>query len=120
MRLIFWLIRFLVLLVVQLLLSLLAAVFRFLLLPLLLAVISLLGSLVFFSISAVVTGPRHFIDRQAGEWTEQIYEGSNNRDHLSQVFQFCRVLVGTLIVLGWSLAGFFTYTILRVVFVFFT
>src|SRR5688572_9354475 len=132
MNLLFRFIRFLVLSVFQLLVVVMTTIFRFLVLvvltavlrfvlwPVLVAIMRLIWSLLFFSLTATVNGPRRFIDRLAGEWTERIYEGSITRDHLNEVFQLCRFLVGTLIVLGWLVSGFFTYQILRVVFGFFT
>ena len=116
---IFRLIGFFILALLNLLGFLLGVIFRVLLLPILVAVFWLIRSLMFFSITATVNGPRQFIDRRAGEWTERIYEGSTAREHLSEVFQLCRILVGAIIVLGWVVAGLFTYTMLRVYFALF-
>ena len=108
----FWLLR--------ILLYLLVLLFRFLVVPLLTLVVRLLRSLVSLSLTATVHGPRGFIDRLAGEWTERIVELTENRRHIAEIFQLCRVLVGTLVVLGWVVATIFTVSILRVVFGFFT
>jgi hypothetical protein len=116
----FRIIGFLVLTVLELLVFLSRVTLQVLLLPLLVAVLWLIRSLLFFSITATVSGPRQFIDRRAGEWTERIYEGSATRDHLGEVFQLCRILVGAIIVLGWVVAGLFTYSLIRVYFGLFT
>ena len=112
--------RFLFLLLLRLLLALLILLFRGLLLPLFLLVLRLLRGLVSLSMSATIHGPTGFIDRLAGEWTERIVQITENRKHMAEVFQLCRLLIGTLIVLGWLVAGFFTVSILRIVFGFFT
>jgi hypothetical protein len=112
--------RFLFLLLLRLLLGLLSLLFRLLLMPLFLIVFRLLRGLVSLSMSATVHGPIGFIDRLAGEWTERIVQITENRKHVAEVFQFCRFLIGALIVLGWLVAGFFTVSILRIVFGFFT
>jgi hypothetical protein len=117
---IFRIIGFLILVLLRFLASLSGVVFRVFLLPIISIVVWLFRSLMLFSLTATVSGPRQFIGRLAGEWTERIYERSLTREHLSEVFQLCRVLVGTLIVFGWLVAGFFTFNILRVVFGFFT
>ena len=132
MNLIFRSLRFLFLSVFQLLMAaittifrflvlvVLTAIFRFVLWPVLALILRLIWNSLFFSLTATVNGPGQFIDRQAGEWTERIYEGSATRDHLVEVFQLCRFLAGLIIVLGWLLTGFFTVSILRIVFGFFT
>ena len=119
MNLLFRFIRFLVLLVASALFNVLITAFRFLLLPLLIAVLGTLFNLVFLSIRATVNGPARFIDRLAGEWTRRIFDRVDDREHIHEVYQICRVLVGALIVLGWSITGFFTVEILRIVFGFF-
>ena len=118
-----WMFRvmgFLILALLNLLLFLLSVVLRTLLVPIFVAILWLIRSLMLFSITATINGPRQYIDRRAGEWTERIYEGSSSREHMSGVFQLCRLLVGIIIVLGWLVSGFFTYSIVRVYFVFFT
>jgi hypothetical protein len=116
MSLLFRLIRFLLSLIWQVLLNLTLAVFRFLLLPLLVWVLRLGSTLVFFSFRATVNGPTRFADRLAGEWTQRILDLVDDREHIHEVYQLCRILVGAIIVLGWLIAGFFTVEILRVVF----
>ena len=90
-----------------------------LLLPVLLMVLRGLRSLVSMSFTATINGPTRFIDRLAGEWTERIHEGANNREHIYEVYQLCRFVAGVLIVLGWLISTLFTVEILRVVFAFF-
>src|SRR5687768_6090736 len=100
MNLILRFIRFLVSLIWQVLLNLTLAVFRFLLLPLLIAVLRLGNTLVFFSFRATVNGPTRFIDRLAGEWTQRVLDLVDDREHLHEVYQLCRLFVGGLIILG--------------------
>lgn len=119
MNLLLRLIRFLLSLIWQILLNLALAVFRFLLLPLLIAVLRLGSTLVFFSFRATVNGPTRFVDRLAGEWTQRVLDSVDDREHIHEVYQLCRLLVGGLIVLGWVITGIFTVEILRVVFGFF-
>lgn len=104
------------LLVVRILLRLAVAAFLWLLLPLVVLVFGLLRSLFLLSLTAAVNGPTRFINRLAGEWTERFHERVDNREHIHQIYQLCRFLVGTLIVLGWLVATLFTIVILRVVF----
>ena len=110
MRLFLWLL--------QLLLALLLVLIR-LILPFLLMALRGLRGLVLISFTATVNGPTRFIDRLAGEWTERVHEGADNREHLFEVFQLCRFLIGAIIVLGWLVATFVTVEMLRVVFGFF-
>src|SRR5688572_15707165 len=107
------LLRFLIILVLNILLWLLSVLVRFVLLPLLIAVLRLLRDLVSLSFSATVNGPTRFIDRLAGEWTEKIVESVENRDHIHEIFQLCRFMAGALIIFGWIFIGFFTATLLR-------
>lgn len=113
------LLRFLVIWMLKFLVWLLTFLARFLLLPLLIAVLRLLRDSVSLSFSATVNGPTRFIDRLAGEWTEHIVELVENRDHIHEIFQLCRFMAGALIIFGWIVIGFFTVTLLRIVFGFF-
>jgi hypothetical protein len=128
MNLIFRFIRFVVLSIFHLLIALISAIFRFLVLvviagifrfvlwPFLVAVFRLLRDLLFLSFRATVNGPTRFIDRLAGEWTQRIFALVDDREHIHEVYQLCRLLVGVLVVLGWIIATLFTVEILRVVF----
>ena len=69
MNLLIQLLRFLTLLLLNLVFSLVAVLLRFLLLPLFIAVLLVLRSLISLSFTATVNNPRKFIDRLAGEWT---------------------------------------------------
>ena|SRR5690349_23375102 len=120
MNLLFRSIRSLLLLIASVLFNLLLTLCRFLLLPLLIAVLGALFNLVFLSIQATVNGPGRFIDRLAGEWTRRIFDRVDDREHIHEVYQIYRVLVGGLILLGWSVTGFVTVEILRLVFGLFT
>jgi hypothetical protein len=119
MNLLFRFSRFLLSLVWQVLLNLAIAVFRFLLLPLLIAVLRFGSTLVFFSFRATVNGPTRFVDRLAGEWTQRVLDLVDDREHIHEVYQLCRLMIGVLIVLGWTVTGFFTVEMLRIVFGFF-
>jgi len=119
MNLFFRFLRFLFLLVASVLFNFLFTILRFLILPVLIALLGALFNLVFLSIQASVNGPARFIDRLAGEWTRWIFEQVDDREHIHEIYQICRVLVGGLIVLGWFVTGIFTVEILRVVFAFF-
>lgn len=119
MNLIVRILGYLVLGILNLLGVLLATIFRFLLLPILIGLFLVLRRLIIFSFTAFVNGPRQYIDRLAGEWTERIHEGADNRNHIYQIFQLCRFIVGTIVVLGWIVSTLFTLIILRVVFAFF-
>jgi hypothetical protein len=112
-------IRFLVVSAIRVLFSLSVILTRLILLPLLLATIRLTGSLIFFSFSATVNGPRQFIDRLAGEWTQSFHETVHDRSHIHEIYQLCRILVIARMVLGWVVLIAFTVAILRVVFGFF-
>ena len=119
MRLIFRFLRVLVLWVSRFLISLIIAVFLHYIMPFLLTTLRFLRRWVLFSFTATVNGPRKYINRLAGEWTERIHEGSENRDHIHQVYQLCRFLVVAIVVLGWLVAGVFTYLLFRVAYGFF-
>ena len=119
MKLLFRLLGVLVLAAGRLLLLLLVTIFQILLLPILIIAFRLLQRLIFFAFTAIVNNPRQYINRLAGEWTERIHEGSVNRNHMNEVFQFCRFLVGAIVVLGWLVAGVFTYLLFRVAYGFF-
>ena len=119
MNLLFRFIRFLFLSILQILLNLTITICRLLLLPLLIAVLRLGSTLVFFSFRATVNGPTRFVDRLAGEWTQRVLDLVDDREHLHEVYQLCRLMVGGLIVLGWIIIGLFTVEILRVYFAFF-
>src|SRR5687768_15268749 len=67
LRFILWLIRGLAFLIFYLLLLLAEALWRFILLPVIVLQIQAFRSLVFFSLRASVNGPRRFLDRVAGE-----------------------------------------------------
>jgi hypothetical protein len=112
-------IRFLVSLIWQVSLSLALVIFRLLLWPFLIAVLRLGSTLVFFSFRATVNGPTRFIDRLAGEWTQRVLDLVDDREHIREVYQLCRLMVGGLIVLGWVIAGLFIVEVLRVYFAFF-
>ena len=107
MRFLFWLLRTLFFLLVTLL---------GLLLPVLLFVLRALRDLVAMSFAATVNGPAPFTDRLAGEWTQQLIELGAPLDHIDPIFQFCRLVARSIIVLGWLISIVFTMQILRVVF----
>jgi len=113
------LLRFLALSAFNLLIRLIAVLIRFILLPILQATLRVLLALIFTSFAATVNGPRQFIDRLASEWTRRIIELVDGRDHIDQIFSFCRLMAGTMIVLGWLVSILFTVAILRVVSSFF-
>jgi len=119
MNLFFRFIRFLFLFILQILLNLTITICRLILLPLLIAVLRLGSALVFFSFRATVNGPAHFVDRFAGDWTRRVLDLVDDREHIHEVYQLCRLIVACLILLGWILTGVFTVEILRVVFGFF-
>ena len=104
--------------VIRFLAALLVVLIR-LLLPFVLAVLRVLRDLVSISFAATVNDPRQFIDRLASEWTRRIIELVDGRDHIDQIFSFCRLMAGTMIVLGWLVSILFTVAILRVVSSFF-
>lgn len=116
MNLLIKLLRFLSLLVLNLLFSFIAVLFRLLLLPLLVAVFRLLQALVSLSFTATVNNPRNFIDRVAGEWTQWLLGLGVDRQYLDQMYGLCRFLAVSTVVLGWVIATIFTVAILRVVF----
>ena len=120
MNLLFRLIRFLFLLVASVLFNLLLTIFRFLVLPVIIAILGALSNLVFLSILAAVEGPTRFIDRLAAEWTRRLLQRGAPMDHIDQMYGSCRVMVGAMIVLGWIVSTLFTVEILRIVFGLFT
>src|SRR5688500_786589 len=105
MNLIFRFIRFLFLSIYHLLVDVLSAIFRFLvfvvmvgiirsiLWPFLVAVFRIVRDWIFLSFTAAANGPRRFIDRLAGEWTERVIERVEERNHINEIFQLCRFLV---------------------------
>jgi hypothetical protein len=119
-RFILWLIRLLAVVIFFLIIRLMEAAFRFVLFPLFMAVLRVFRGLIFLSFRATVNGPTRFIDRRAGEWTQMIVDSVDDRAHIHEIYQLCRFVVGTMIVLGWIVSGIFTVTLLRVVFGFFT
>ena len=104
--------------VIRFLAALLVVLIR-LLLPVVLAVLRVLRDLVSISFAATVNDPRQFIDRLAAEWTRRLLELGAPRDRIDQIFSFCRLMAGTMIVLGWLVSILFTVAILRVVSSFF-
>jgi hypothetical protein len=119
MNLIMRFIRFLAVSALNVLWRLIAIFFQLILLPLLIAVLRLCSGLVFLSFRATVNGPTRFVDRLAGEWTQRVLDLVDDREHIHEVYQLCRLMVGLMIFLGWVVATFFTVEILRVVFGFF-
>ena len=111
--------RFLLLWLLRVLLAVFVMLFRLILFPIILVILRLLRRLVSLSFSATASGPSGFIDRLAGEWAERIVGVVENREHINEIYQFCRILVGTIVVLGWVVSGYFTYQVLRIVFGFF-
>ena len=116
MNLLFRFIRFLLVSILQILVSLTITICRLLLLPPLLAVLRLGSALVFFSFRATINGPTRFIDRLAGEWTQRILDLVDDREHIYEVYQLCRLMAGGLIVLGWIVSTLFTVVIFRVIY----
>jgi hypothetical protein len=119
MNLLLRVLRFFVLLAFSLLGNFLAFLARFLLLPMLLAVLRVLRDLIFISLAATVNGPAQYRDRLAAQWTGQIIHLGADRNWLDRIYIFCQFIVGSAIVLGWSFSILFTVLILRVVFGFF-
>lgn len=119
MNLLFRLLRFLARLIFIFFFHLIAAFTEFILLPMFLTTLRLMLTLMSFSFSATVNGPRQFIDRQAGEWTRQLIDLDDSREHINRIYSLCRLMAGTIIVLGWIVAGIFTVIFLRVYFAFF-
>jgi hypothetical protein len=111
--------RFLVMSALRILFGLTLIFARLFLLPALLAVFRILWAAISFSFTATVNGPRQFIDRLAGEWTERFHDVVRDRSNINEIYQLCRILVGARIVLGWVIFIAFTVAILRVVFGFF-
>src|SRR5687768_9714815 len=104
MNLIMRFIRFLAVSAFKVLWRLIAILFQLILLPLLIAVLQLGSTLVFFSFRATVNGPTRFIDRLAGEWTQRVLDLVDDREHIREVYLVCRLMVGGLIVLGWLIS----------------
>ena len=119
MNLIMRFIRFLAVSAFNLLWRLIALFLQLILLPILMAVLRVLFSLIFFSFSATVSGPMQYTDRIASEWTRRLLDIGGSRDHIDQIFVFCQLAVGSLVALGWVVTVLFTVEILRVVFGFF-
>ena len=116
MNLIMRFVRFLALLVLNLLLSLVAAAFRWLLLPILMTIFRALNGLIFISFAATISGPVQYTDRLASEWTRQLLDLGAPREHIDPIFVFCQLAVGFLVVLGWVVTTLFTVAVLRIVF----
>jgi hypothetical protein len=119
MKLLFQLLRFLALLALNLLLSLIAVLLRLLFLPFLWATLRILLALISLSFTATVNNPRQYIDRLAGEWTQRLLDLGVHREYLDQIHSLCRFLAVSTILLGWVVATIFTVAILRVVFGYF-
>lgn len=118
MILLFRFIHFLIRSILAVVVWLLVALFQ-LLLPYLLAVLRMLLGLVSMSLSAAVQGPRIFIDRLASKWTQQLLNLGVSREHLDQLYNLCRFLAASMIVLGWVIATLFTVAVLRLFFGYF-
>jgi hypothetical protein len=88
-------------------------------LPIILAILHLLQTLMFTSISAIVHGPGLFIERIASRWTLRLLSLGVSRDYLDQLYGLCRFFATSEIVLGWVITALFSVAILRVVFGFF-
>jgi hypothetical protein len=52
----------------------------------------------------------------ASEWTRRLLELGAPRDRINQIYGFCRLMAGTMIVLGWIVSTFFTVTLIRVIY----
>jgi hypothetical protein len=68
------------------------------------------------SLTAIVIGPRQYVDRLAAEWTQRLLVLGGLRDHLDRLHQLCRFLAAIMVVLGWVVTTLLTVSILRVVF----
>ncbi len=86
------------------------------LLPFLLAVLRIAGSLVFASLTAAAIGPRLFIERLSSQWTRWLLDQGVSREYLDQLYTICRIMAVSQIALGWIITTLFTVAILRVVF----
>ena len=108
--------RFLLISILNILVWFLAMLFRLLLLPLLALVLRVFRDLVLLSFSATVYGPARFIDRRAGEWTQMIVDLVDDRGHINEIYQLCRFMVASLLLLGWVVSILFTVTMIRVIY----
>jgi hypothetical protein len=90
-----------------------------LLLPIVFVILGWLINLMATSFMATVSGPRHYIDRLASEWTWRLIAWGIDRENLDATFRFCRFAAMFMIVTGWAIAALFTVVVLRVVFGFF-
>ena len=88
--------------------------------PFALAVFKRLFALMRFSLKALVTGPKQFIERLASEWTNWLLASGVSRDHMDNAYRFCLFLATSLIILGWVVTTLFLVAILRIVFGLFT
>ena len=112
-------IRFLAELAFNVLWMMIVIFLQLVLLPILMAALRVLFTLIFFTFSATVSGPMQYTDRIASEWTRRLLDLGGSRDHMDQIFVFCQLTVGSLVALGWVVTVLFTVEILRVVFGFF-
>lgn len=108
--------RFLVVSAFRLALGLLTVLVRFVVLPLLLATLRMLRRLVWTSLTATVTGPGQYTERLASEWTRRLLALGIPRDNIDQLYNLCRLLAASQILLGWAIAALITLAILRIVF----
>ena len=120
MNLMFRFIRFLLLLALDLLRFLTPLFIRFLLFPVLLIMLRLLRDMALLALATAVIGPTQYMDRLAGQWAQRLIEVENDRQHIIQIYLFCRWMAGAVILMDWLILVLFTVQILRVVYWLFT
>ena len=89
------------------------------LLPLFILLLRILWIPVSMSFTATAYGPREYIERVAYEWAQRLTDRGANPENISQITRLCRVLVVSVLVVGWVFSIIFTVAVFRVVFAFF-
>ena len=85
-----------------------------LLLPIVLAVLRMLMNQVATSLSALVYGPRRYVEKLASKWTLQLLDRGVSREYLDQVHGLCIFLATSKILIGLLIAGVFLVAVIRV------
>jgi len=85
-------------------------------LPIVLAVLRLLINQVATSLSALVYGPRRYVEKLASKWTLQLLDRGVSREYLDQVHGLCIFLATSKILMGLVIVGVILVAVLRVVY----
>ena len=86
------------------------------LLPVLMVVLRFLIGYVSTSLSAMIYGPRRYVDGLASKWTLQLLDRGVSQDYIDELHDLCIFLAALKFVIGLVIAGVVLVAILRTVY----